>query len=92
MWHEEQGEPLHWPASALAATARDIVLLGNEQVNDRDCLLVQFVDGTTGIQHQVWIAADGWRVMQATEVSPGRTISRRYSAFDGPSRIEPPRR
>jgi copper transport protein len=92
MWHEEQGEAFHWPASALSASARDILLLGTDQVNGQECLVVQFIDGTTGIHHQVWIAVDGWRLLQATEVAPGRTVSTRYSAFDRPITIAPPRK
>jgi hypothetical protein len=90
MWHPESSRPFRWPASALADAAQDVVLLGTETLSGQECLVVQFVDSSSGTYQRIWIAANGWHVIQRTVVSMGRTVTTRYSAFDSPVRIAPP--
>ena len=56
MWHPQPSQPFRWPVSALADGARDVVLLGTETLSGQECLVIQFVDSSSGSHHRIWIA------------------------------------
>jgi outer membrane lipoprotein-sorting protein len=68
-----------------------VFLLGAETMDGRPSLAVQFVDGTSGTYHRLWVDPRNWRPIQHTAVSRGRTVTTKYSGFDQEIKIQPPK-
>jgi copper transport protein len=71
-----------WPDYRLASQATDVVVVGREMKGDVECLVVGFIDPTTGARHRVWIGTFDHRLHAHTVLAPGRFVSSRFSEFD----------
>lgn len=89
-WHVQTTEPFSWPTFRFAENARDVAVAGHETVDDYDCVVVSFVDGTDNSRSNVWIASDTLRIMQQVTTTPDGLVSRRFSDFDRIAPIHPP--
>ena len=89
-WHVQTVDRFTWPSFRFFDNARDVAVAGHETIDGHDCVIVSFLDGPDKVRTNLWIASDSFRVIQQAAATPEGFVVRKYSHFDGPTRIRPP--
>lgn len=87
-WPAEGG--FRWPFYSFASTAEDVVLLGREQIDGTDCLVLAFRDGPSGAMYRMWVGASDYLIRKYRMIMPGHYMTVRYYGFNAPLTITPP--
>lgn len=87
-WPDPGG--FRWPDYKYAATAADVVLLGEEVREGVRCWVVTFATPENGARYIFWIGVDDALVRATRMIAPGHYMDAVLSDFDGPVTITEP--
>ena len=91
-WRRSQQLPaLRVPQPAWGSGATNAHVLGTARVNGRPVWVVSFANPTTPAWFTVWIDRTTYRPLRLHMTAAAHFMTHRYSEFNAPLRIEPPR-
>jgi hypothetical protein len=90
-WVASQSTVLQVPAPTWGSDVADANVLGSSTVNGRPVWLVSFVTPSVPAWFTAWIDKRSYRTLQLRMTAAAHFMFHRYTQFNGPLRIAPPR-
>jgi hypothetical protein len=90
-WAESQSSLLHVPAPTWGGGVTNARVLGSGAVNGRPVWIVSFVTPSVPAWFRAWIDKRSYRTLQLRMTAAGHFMFHRYTEFNAPLKIVPPR-
>ena len=91
-WGSSQIPPLQVPTPTWGSHVSNAELLGTARVGGRPVWVVSFVNSSIPAFFTAWIDQSSYRTLQLRMTAAAHFMFQRYTAFNRPVRIVPPRR
>jgi hypothetical protein len=90
-WAASRSTVLHVPAATWSSDVANAQVLGSSTVNGRPTWLVSFATPSVPAWFTVWIDKRSYRTLQLRMTAAGHFMFHRYTQFNAPLKIRPPR-